>query len=1195
MALLTPHQKKALNYKRHISLTANAGSGKTFVLSKRFLEIAVNENVELRNIAAITFTDKAASELYKKIADQIEAKLSENPPGQAAWKLKKLRRELLSANISTIHSFCINILKEFPVEAGIDANFIPIDEKLSDELIELSVEEVIKEAFRRNDKNLEELKYLIRIFASKGIFSKQLASLIKSRKNVLKIKEKIYEEKDEQEIAQFFKDKFEAKLSEIFSNEIPALIQNLEAINNAVLYEDSQNHLAGIVSDNLSVIQAEIFPVKVIPSLKIICEALLTSGGSIRKQNYLTGQLRESCIRECSNAEKFFRQFKFLFEIPENKNSERELARFGKSLLNIFDKTLFRYEQKKKESGYLDFEDILLSARIILKNPAVQEELSKKFKFLMVDEYQDTNEIQYEIFLPILDDLRKGNLFVVGDEKQSIYMFRDAELEVFNQTKKGIKESAGEEFLLTLPDSFRMDPQLCAFTNYLFKNLFDSPNAVYNEVENTEIICAKDFNFPGKAEILLAQQPEDEENERDFLEAELTAKRILQLTRDEQKKIELKDIAILCRKRRSFTDLEVVFARYKIPYSIVGGKGFYQRQSVFDIYNYFSFLLDNDNSASLVGILRSPFFNISDAEIFEISLQFGKSFWQKLKSYSQKNENIAETAAMLQENIQLANNIDITSLLRKILRETGYLAVLSAKQNGSQELANIDKLIKVTIEYASKDFKTFYDYINFLKDSISEIEDEAQAALTDDSDSVKIMTLHQSKGLEFPAVFLFKSHETSQKDKSKAKSVTVNKEFGLLSKLPPEGKYFEKYSPAPVVELSDFIADKKNLAEIKRLFYVGITRAKNYIFISALKGKKNSYNKDSFIGLLGEGLNSDFTSDEIRFSTSLKFLKEKDGSYFNFEEPVEVCVPVIKEIEEQPSLEDEQPADEKNIEANLSFIEDYSKGEIISATKVAVYKQCPLKYKLTYVLGASPIIALSKKYSTDYEFNPVEDADEAVEEEPVKKSFPEVKGRIIHSILQKEISPGEADNFISSSINNELDYINLSEENSKNLKEEITADLNKFYRSSSYQWLKKFSSYKNEFEIYIKEADYYLYGIIDRLILEGGKAVIVDYKTDAVDKNDIAQRAESYFNQLSFYAYVVQKLYPQLKEFELKIIFLKHPDENIEKKISYDDLNLLRLEINQMVSNIRAGIFTKNLNHCKRCFFSEKLYNCIIK
>ena len=155
---LTTSQQKALEYHKHISLTANAGSGKTFVLIQRFLKILVDENISIRNIAAITFTEKAASELYTKIAQKLDDAITTATEPEKIARLENLRKQLISSNISTIHSFCIDILREFPVEAGIDANFITIDTKRARELLQLSVKEALKEK-----DETETYRYVIRL------------------------------------------------------------------------------------------------------------------------------------------------------------------------------------------------------------------------------------------------------------------------------------------------------------------------------------------------------------------------------------------------------------------------------------------------------------------------------------------------------------------------------------------------------------------------------------------------------------------------------------------------------------------------------------------------------------------------------------------------------------------------------------------------------------------------------------------------------------------------------------------------------------------------------------------------------------------------------------------------------------------------------------------------------------------------
>src|ERR1035437_7383420 len=241
MNKLTPHQRNALNYHNHISLTANAGSGKTFVVSKRFVEIALKENIALSKIVSITFTDKAASELYKKISECIEELILTTKNNSEVKQLENLRRQLISSNISTIHSFCLNILKEFPVEAELDANFIPIDEKLSSELIEMSVDRMIKESLNSEDK--ERIKKLIRIFSSKSVLAGELESLIKNYVKILFIEDKIYQ-KSTDEIIEYYNKIISEYFEKLIGNELTDIYNNLIIINNIVLTDKPDNSIA---------------------------------------------------------------------------------------------------------------------------------------------------------------------------------------------------------------------------------------------------------------------------------------------------------------------------------------------------------------------------------------------------------------------------------------------------------------------------------------------------------------------------------------------------------------------------------------------------------------------------------------------------------------------------------------------------------------------------------------------------------------------------------------------------------------------------------------------------------------------------------------------------------------------------------------------------------------------------------------
>jgi ATP-dependent helicase/nuclease subunit A len=1203
--VLTNHQAEALDINNHLALTANAGSGKTFVLKKRFVEILLQKNVSIRNIAAITFTEKAASDLYKKIAEEIESRIQSETNEDIIKKLERLRRQLVSANISTIHAFCINILREFPVEAGLDANFIPIDTNLANELIELSVDEVIRSSF--NDLKLEDdLKNLIRIFGSKSLFANQLIELIKNRKNVQTLKEEIYNKIVEQ-IADHFYSAAIDYFEKIFLPDKGKIIKQFQNIIAELKNIDKKKDLADEVDKILNKLKNEDRVLETISLFNEVVDKCFTRQGKFSKR-ILPKDFYEKYESELEEISNYVAEI-IRFQITENhREIELELARTGKNMIKFFELAVKLYDQKKREDSYLDFEDILLFTKNILNNEFVKESLSEKFKYIMIDEYQDTNEIQYKIFLPILEDLKKGNFFVVGDEKQSIYMFRDAELEVYNKTKNDIIESQTSGKALSLPDSFRMSPHLCAFINELFGKLFREQNNLFGEVSYTELVCAREYNsvnnqvspaeFNGEVEILL---PSDYES-NEFTEPLLIAKRIIKLINE--KSLDFKDIAILCRKRKHFLELEKEFVRYKIPYSILGGKGFYQRQSIYDVYNYFSFLMDKNNGPALVGVLRSPFFNVSDSKIFEISLIDKPTYWKKVKAFAEKDDEIKKAFSILVKNLELAGSSSASDMLREILKESKFLSVLSSKPNGEQEIANINKLISLTVKFSEERFKNLYDYVDFLKKSIQKIEDESQAETSDESNSVSIITIHQSKGLEFKAVFLYKCDEKPALSSIKKKSIYADKRFGLLTKVPLNSNYFNDYYSAPILSVYDYINKRKQLAEFKRLFYVAATRAKDYLFVSS-SGKILETDDNSFIGLIKDAFNNGLTGKELKVNNHLKFISKNNNEFKNFSKDVKFEIPIIREMDDISFVRKIKDADNFKHKFLVDELKGNIKGEIISATKIAVYSQCPLKYHLIYDLGFSKILNRYKNYQKiasdlidNFEFTEKENLlsfKDLHEENISLANYSAVKGRVIHKILQNEIEIRNIENFIDSNLELSNKNFQFEKEYSSELKNEIIKEISIFYSSNIYKELKNFKVYKNELEVYSGQKDYFLYGIIDKAVFENKHINIYDYKTDNIEENKIDERAKTYFTQLKFYAYILSGLFPDVELFNLRIIFIKYPEKVIELELDKKNVHHFGVKIDQIVAEIRNSNlstgqvnFKQNLNHCSQCLFAVK-------
>jgi len=1190
MPQLTPHQSEALNTKRSLSLTANAGSGKTFVLAKRFLEILFRENVPLNKVAAITFTERAAGELYKKIADELNHLNIETVDENKRRRIESVRKQLVSAKISTIHSFCIDLLKEFPVEASIDANFIPVDTRTANELIELSIEEVIR-SHLSNPENTDEVKSLIRLLGSKKALMKELSGLVWKRKIVEEIEKNIYNGTVEETADKLYR-LFIEEAEKILNIEKPEFIKHLRLINQLVIEHKNNNEIAIRVNEILEKLGKSNHLKENISLIVDARDIILTKNKTIKSREYLPGKLRYEIQSAVILVENFLNDFKQIEINKNHRETELELAKFGKSILLILNEVLIAYENKKSASGYLDFEDILLKTKKVLKNDEVIISLRKKYSFILVDEYQDTNELQYKIFLPIVNYLQSGNLFVVGDEKQSIYRFRDAELEVFNKTKEDIISVNGKESLLVLPDSFRMSPANCLFTNVLFKNLFKNAKPLYGEVETSGLVCAKTENLESKIEFLIS------EKELEISQAELTANKILQIQSENQNVVKMwNDIAVLVRKRSAFAELEQAFTKYKIPYTVIGGTGFYQQQSISDIYNYFAFLFNTKDDAALNGVFRSPFFSVPDTKIFSLSLTEGNSYWDKLAAASKNDEYWFNIFSILNENLLLSKRAGIPGLLRKILSESGFISVISSRPNGIQEIANVNKIISLTINFFTRELKTLYDYVNFLKDAIESYEDEAQAGIESGTNSVNLLTIHQAKGLEFPAVILYKCDDITRTEQVKSKSFNVDKKFGLLTKVPHLGNYFDSYLTAPVVGLYNFLEAKKNLAELKRLLYVGITRAKNFLFISAMESKKSN----SFINLIQQGLNTDLSGNEIIIEDELEYLRQENNKYQNVIEKLKITIPVLRKIE--------FPADKitKEEETGLKFknyidkISDHSKGEIISATKFSVFLNCPLKYNLTYNFNLADLVSVlqaESKYQTGkkhFEYNSKEFNSRFVEEMYSGESHANLKGKLIHKILEKETGENDIEDLTNSFLNQEVFLPDLDEKTIRNFMESIKNDVKIFYSSEEYKFISSFRSYKNEFEAYLKEDDYYLYGIIDKLIISDKKIIIVDYKTDFVTENLLNKKAENYLPQMRFYAYIISRLFPDAEEIEIRLVFIRMPEIPFVTNFNAQDKKEIKMQLKGYISSIREENFSVNLHHCNECVFADNNNKCIIK
>ncbi|MFO7527162.1 MAG: PD-(D/E)XK nuclease family protein, partial [Ignavibacteriaceae bacterium] len=454
-------------------------------------------------------------------------------------------------------------------------------------------------------------------------------------------------------------------------------------------------------------------------------------------------------------------------------------------------------------------------------------------------------------------------------------------------------------------------------------------------------------------------------------------------------------------------------------------------------------------------------------------------------------------------------------------------------------------------------------------------------------------TVHQAKGLEFPVVFLFKTHESSQKTLIKSKQVSVSKKFGILTKLPLNEDFLNEYQSTPINNLYDYIEEKKRIAELKRLLYVAVTRAKDHLIISGEYDEDKQFKKDSFLGLINEGLDIDFSSENFLLTGKLDYLEHNGMEFSGVTRKLDHSIPILKSISEYSgfSLNTDKPITQKTIQ--VKKISPPVEKDFISATKVAVYNQCPTKYLLTYEFGFKAINDLegsTKIQNINYDFNPQEDSIEpAADDEVPGITIPgNIKGSLQHLLLEREIKPENLDTEITNYLIKEgFDGNRLSES-----KDRTISEMQNYFLSDIYRELSNYKNYKNEFEVYLKENGTYLYGIMDKIIFNDEELIIVDYKTDDISIDEIQQRAENYLIQLKFYLYLAQKLFSNYKLCRLILIFIKHPDKPVVKNINYQDFSLVKREISDIIKGINHKIFFKNIKHCAICTYSDNNKKC---
>ncbi len=947
-------------------------------------------------------------------------------------------------------------------------------------------------------------------------------------------------------------------------------------------------------------------PQEKISLFKDITGLVLTKEGTLRKTFIGSRTEHDTYVSDEGSLSQLYSSLSDVVQACTDVGSveaHKTLLRLTRILLSVYRKAIAVYEQKKLEQGKLDFEDLQLKALQLLRSEEIRIKVAASYKYIMVDEYQDTNRLQDEILRFLLSEFKTGNLFIVGDAKQSIYGFRHAAVEVFERTKNDLKLAGGNAGAghIILAESFRLLMNVVDFVNRVFARTMSAGASPF-EVGYGELVNGRACPGEGNVELLLVPDRDDDGEDagemggggRDSIaeECELIARRILHLAASKYivyesgtrlgkaveipRPFEFRDAAILLRSRTHVGRLERAMESGGVPYVISSGIGFYQTQEILDFFNFFKFLLDTGDDVALAGILRSPFFAISDAELFEISLlKKAASFWEKTRQYvgsGHPTPQLRYAVGVVEETLHLANRVPIPNLVYRILRRTGWHGAVAGLAFGDQRRANIEKLLRFAREFEQRGLTNLFDFVERLQRLVEEEEREGQASVDQGENAVRIMTIHSAKGLEFPVVFVPFAHKKFQYDKE----LFLDSSLGAAFKVRAEDNLDETVEPPLYTHLKRQ-SRLKTEAEEKRIFYVACTRARDMLVISGQLTAGSRYSSYMKWTLDGLGLDAaNIVPGRVTLPATKIRLLVRDGSNFvpgENQHALPVDIVTAKDQIPAPGARSQlSRRNEKMDTLLIAPLQGQTRGEFFSATQIKTFLECPAKYYLKYVLG------LPEKSGNAYPFDENEEANDRI--------LGELEGSLTHSVLQGLVHPDTTEDDVRARTRQLVRSTGGIEESQREkIVDAIVHNVWSFRQSEFGSRLLASAEVKTEFSISTVFGDDFLTGTIDRLYKDGsGRWCIVDYKTDRVTAATISDKAASYKPQLAFYALLVKRLFGQ-ESIPSSLVFLRLPDKPIHYAFSSRELDDFHKEVGRVIERIRARDYSQNPDVCPNCSF----------
>lgn len=882
----TNEQLQAIQEKdSNILVAAAAGSGKTAVLVERIIHKIIDEQMDIDKILVVTFTNAAASEMRERILEAIYKKLEENPENV------HLQRQIIllnKASICTIHSFCLDVIHNHFYEIDLPSNFKIADTAEIDLLKQEVLDDLFEQKYTENDKDfiellenytnyrgdeaLQELVLKIYKFIQSSPFP---IKWLQEKLELLKIEDK--------DISQTIWGKLIIQAVEDYIQES---IMQLETVKSKMaLYPEMTKFYQKICEDLIILKDLQNYNswdelyIKLLnfnfskwPVDKKVTNDLKEDSKEIRDKVKKHIKEKTAKLLSCSQ-EQAVKDLKIITPILEK-------------LANLVTEFTKNFAEKKKEKNCIDFNDIEHFALKILldenNNPTeVAKKYKEKFEEIAIDEYQDSNLVQEAI----LTSISKGNnIFMVGDVKQSIYKFRQARPELFLQKYdeyKNKEEKAQEDNLkIQLFRNFRSRQNILNITNLVFESIMSKELGDINYNENEYLNYGANYpepeeikNYAGIAELDIIDLKEDEsitafegeedeeEQERvedDVLEAKFVANKIQELLNSDYmvfdkkqgyRKIRPKDIVILLRATSNLSPIyEKELSDLELPvFSDTSGTYL----DTVEIQTILSVLKIIDNPLQdipLVVVLRSSICNFTDNDLITIRLTDRNcNFYEALIKTriicdGDLKEKIESFLEKLEKWKSISQYMPLDEFIWQIYLDTGYYQYVGLLPNGAMRQANLKTLFEKAKQYEKASFKGLFNFIQFIDKLKKQNGDLASAKLIgENEDVIRIMSIHKSKGLEFPVVFLCNSHKKfNMQDLNDI--ILLHQDIGFGPTIMDTTKKIKYSSIAKdAIKLK---MKQETLSEEQRILYVALTRAKEKLYITGRSKDFTKYVQD---------------------------------------------------------------------------------------------------------------------------------------------------------------------------------------------------------------------------------------------------------------------------------------------------------------------------------------------------------------